>query len=200
MTQVIEYFFSISSPWAYLGAARLVALAERHGLCIKPLLITTIDEHGWIPLKSKPPVRQRYIRSEIGRWSRHLGVHMQTDNRPSDLKNPTPAATMVVAAETTGAEGLPLALALQRAYWERAADIGIPEIRREIADANGYDGGHLLACEQTQAVGARWKENRARAIECGVFGSPTYLFEGELYWGQDRVDFLERHIATGAPV
>ncbi|HEX9209995.1 MAG TPA: 2-hydroxychromene-2-carboxylate isomerase [Bradyrhizobium sp.] len=200
MTQVIEYFFSISSPWAYLGAERLVALAGRHNLRIKPLLMTTIDEHGWIPLKSKPPVRQRYVRSEIGRWSRHLGVHMQVDNRPSDLKDPTPAAMMVVAAETTGAEGLPLALALQRAYWESAADIGAPGIRREIADANGYDGRRLLSCEQTQDVGERWKENRTRAIECGVFGSPTYLFDGELYWGQDRLDFLEHHVVTGAPV
>jgi 2-hydroxychromene-2-carboxylate isomerase len=200
MTQVIEYFFSISSPWAYLGAERLVALAGRHNLRVRPLLMTTIDEHGWIPLKNKPPVRQRYVRSEIGRWSRHLGVQMQVDNRPSDLKDPTPAAMMVVAAETTGLEGLPLALALQRAYWERAADIGTAEIRREIADAHGYDGQSLLSSEQTQAVGERWKENRARAIECGVFGSPTYQFEGELYWGQDRLDFLERHIVTGAPV
>jgi len=200
MTQVIEYFFSISSPWAYLGVERLVALAARHNLRIKPLLMTTIDEHGWIPLKNKPPVRQRYVRAEIGRWSRHLGVTMQLDKRPSDLKDPTPAAMMVVAAETGGAEGLPLALALQRAYWEGAADIGTPEIRRKIADANSYDGEHLLSCEQTQAVSERWQENRVRAIECGVFGSPTYLFEGELYWGQDRLDFLERHIVTGAPV
>ena len=164
------------------------------------LLMTTLDEHGWIPLKNKPPVRQRYVRAEIGRWSRHLGVTMQLDNRPGDLKDPTPAVMMVVAAESSGADGLPLALALQRACWESAADIGAPEIRRNIADANSYDGEHLLSCEQTHAISERWKQNRARGIECGVFGSPTYLFEGDLYWGQDRLDFLERHVVTGAPV
>jgi 2-hydroxychromene-2-carboxylate isomerase len=147
MTQVIEYFFSISSPWAYLGSGRLVTLAESHGLRIKPLMMTNIDEHGWIPLKSKPPVRQRYVRTEIGRWSRHLGVPIQMDNRPGDLKDPTPAAMMVVAAETTGTEGLPLALALQRAYWESAADIGVPEIRRAIADALRRRASALLRTE-----------------------------------------------------
>jgi 2-hydroxychromene-2-carboxylate isomerase len=199
MTRIIEYFFSISSPWAYIGTDRLIALAERLDVAIKPLLITTIGENGWIPLKNKPAARQRYARADIGRWCRHLGVAMQQD-RPADLKDPTPAAKMVVAAEAAGADGLSLAVALQRAYWQEAADIGDPAIRRRIADAMGLDGRRLLDDENAPAVAARFDANRTRAIECGVFGSPTYLFGGELYWGQDRLDFLERHIVTGAPI
>jgi 2-hydroxychromene-2-carboxylate isomerase len=200
MTEVIEYFFSITSPWAYLGSGRLIALAERAQIPIKPLIITAIDENGWIPLKKKPPVRQRYVVSEIGRWSRHLGVPMQQDNRPSDLRDPTPAAMMVVAADAAGEQCLPLAVALQRAYFERSADIGDPQIRRSIADAAGYDGQRLLESEHAPATAGLWQHNRARAIESGIFGSPTYVFDGELYWGQDRLDFLERHIVTGSPV
>jgi 2-hydroxychromene-2-carboxylate isomerase len=200
MTQVIEYFFSISSPWAYLGTERLIALAARARIRIKPLLISAVEENGWIPLKKKPTVRQRYVAAEIGRWSRYLGVPMRQDNRPSNLKDPTPAAMMVIAAEGAGGESLPLAVALQHAYWETAADIGDPEIRRGIADASGYDGARLLSSENDPAVTQRWQENRARAIECGIFGSPTYVFDGQLYWGQDRLDFLERHVLTRAPV
>lgn len=199
-TQMIEYFFSITSPWAYLGSGRLIALAERAQMPIKPLIITAIDENGWIPLKRKPPARQRYVVSEIGRWSRRLGVPLQQDNRPSDLKDPTPAAMMVVAADAAGEQCLRLAVALQRAYFERSADIGDPQIRRGIADAEGYDGQRLLGAETAPAVTRLWQQNRARAIESGIFGSPTYVFDGELYWGQDRLDFLERHIVTGAPV
>jgi 2-hydroxychromene-2-carboxylate isomerase len=200
MTEVIEYFFSITSPWAYLGSERLIALAQRTRVRIKPLLITSVDENGWIPLKKKPPVRQRYVLSEIGRWSRHLGVPLQQENRPSDLKDPTPAAMMVVAVDAAGQECLPLAVALQRAYFASAVDIGDPQIRRSIADAAGYDGQRLLDSEAEPAVTRLWQENRARAIESGIFGSPTYVFDGELYWGQDRLDFLERHIVTGSPV
>jgi 2-hydroxychromene-2-carboxylate isomerase len=200
MTEVIEYFFSITSPWAYLGAERLIALAQRAQIPIKPVIITSIDENGWIPLKKKPPVRQRYVVAEIGRWSRHLGVPLQQHNRPADLKDPTPAAMMVAAAEAAGDHSLPLAVALQRAYFASAADIGDPQIRRGIADAAGYDGQRLLDSETASAVTQLWQQNRTRAIESGIFGSPTYIFGGELYWGQDRLDFLERHITTGAPV
>jgi 2-hydroxychromene-2-carboxylate isomerase len=199
MTQVIEYFFSITSPWAYLGSERLIALAQRAQVRIKPLLITSVDENGWIPMKKKPPVRQRYVQSEIGRWSRHLGVPLQQDNR-SNLKDATPAAMMVVAADAAGEECLPLAVARQRAHWESAADIGDPEIRRTIADAAEYNGQRLLDSETEPAVTRLWQENRTRAIGSGIFGSPTYVFDGEMYWGQDRLDFLERHIVTGSPV
>ncbi len=200
MTEVIEYFFSITSPWAYLGSGRLIALAERAQIPIKPFIITPVVENGWISLKNKPPARQRYVVSEIGRWSRLLGVPLQQANRPSDLKDPTPAAMMVVAADAAGEQSLPLAVALQRAYFEKAADIGDPHIRRGIADAAGYDGQRLLDSENAPAVTGLWQQNRARAIESGIFGSPTYVFGGELYWGQDRLDFLERHIVTGAPL
>jgi 2-hydroxychromene-2-carboxylate isomerase len=200
MTLTIEYFFSISSPWAYLGTERLIALAERAQVGIKPFLITTIDEHGWVPLKKKTPARQRYGASEIGRWSRHLGIPLQQHDRPSDLKDPTPAAFMIVAAEIAGEECMPLVLALQRAYWANAADIGDAQTRSAIADAAGYDGQRLLASEAEPAVSQRWLENRAHAIARGVFGSPTYIFDDELYWGQDRLQFLERHLVTGAAV
>lgn len=198
MTQSIEYYFSISSPWAYLGSDRLIALGQRANVRIEPLPITTIDEHGWIPMKHKSAARQRYGRTEIGRWSRHLGIAMQQD-RPIDIKDPTPAARMVVAASVDGQDALALSHALQRAYWERAADIGMPAVRGEIADAMGYDGQQLLDAESSPAVTGKWQDNRTRAIERGVFGSPTYVFENELYWGQDRLDFLERHVVEGAP-
>ena len=198
MPQSIEYYFSISSPWAYLGLERLIALGQRTNVTIEPLPITTIDEHGWIPMKRKSAARQRYGRAEIGRWSRHLGIAMQQD-RPIDIKDPTPAARMVVAAGVDGKDALALSLALQRAYWERAADIGAPAVRGEIADAMGYDGQQLLDAESSSSVAAKWQDNRTRAIELGVFGSPTYVFDGELYWGQDRLDFLERHVVEGGP-
>ncbi|CAN5434442.1 2-hydroxychromene-2-carboxylate isomerase [soil metagenome] len=200
MTENIEYFFSITSPWAYLGVERLIALAGRMQVQITPRLIGAVEENGWIPLKKKPPIRQRYVAAEIGRWSRYLGIPIQQSGRPATLKDATPAAMMVIAADLTGAQSLQLAVALQRAFWEKAIDIGDPQVRRAVADAAGYDGQRLLDGEADAAVEQRWQDNKARAMECGVFGSPTYAFAGELYWGQDRLDFLERHLAMGTPI
>jgi 2-hydroxychromene-2-carboxylate isomerase len=199
MAKVIEYFFSISSPWAFIGLKPFIELAERMGAEVRPYLTTVVEENGGIYSRNRPEARRLYWQKDLARWSRIRGRDMKMDNRGS-LSDPTPASFMVIAAILDGQPWVPLTLALQEAFWTRVEDIGNPEVRKQIADAAGLDGAALLKREQDADVQAKWKADRDLAIEKGVFGFPSFLIDGELYWGQDNLPFLEQHLKTGKPV
>jgi 2-hydroxychromene-2-carboxylate isomerase len=192
--KVIEYFYSVSSPWAYMGTPRLIEIARRHGIAIDLRNIVIVPENGGIPLLSRPQARQVYHSIELDRWRKRLDM-------PLNLKpkfyptNPRPAAHMVIAAKLRNLEALRLSFAFQRALWAEDRDIADPEERGRIADENGFDGAALLAAAEEPAAKATWERNRTDAIARGIFGTPTYCYGGELFWGQDRLEFLDAAIA-----
>jgi 2-hydroxychromene-2-carboxylate isomerase len=197
MSKAVDYYFSISSPWAYLGLDRFKALAAEHDLTIEPYLITIIETNGAIPSKNRPVPRRAYWQKDLLRWARHLGKTVVLENRP-----PTdwvPASFMIIAAQLDGLDWIKLVAAMQERWWGKADDIGLPEVRKQIADDAGFDGAALLAREQDPDVQAKWKANLERAEANGIFGSPTYVYEGEPYWGQDSLPFLKMHL-TGEMV
>jgi 2-hydroxychromene-2-carboxylate isomerase len=199
MTKVLEYFFSISSPWAFIGLKPFAELSERMNAEIRPHLTTVVEENGGIYSRNRPDARRLYWLKDLERWSRVRGREMKMEGRAS-LGDPIPASFMVIAAILDGKPWIPLTLALQEAFWSRAEDIGNPDVRKQIADAAGLDGAQLLSRERDDDVQARWKEDRTLAIESGVFGFPTVIVDGELYWGQDNLPFLEQHLKTGRAV
>lgn len=191
MTQ-IEYFFSIGSPWAYLGLDPLAELAARHGLEIRPLPIPLIEENGGIYSRNRPEPRRAYWLKDLRRWAEFRGKPLKIEGR-AGLSDPAPAGFVVLGAVRKGGDWLRLTRVLQRAFWEEGRDIGEPETRRGLLRAAGFDAEALEAAAQEEATRALWTANVERARALGVFGVPTYRFEGELYWGQDNLPFLERH-------
>ena len=188
----IDYFYSISSPWAYLGMERLKTLVHRHGVHLEPHLITIVEENGAIPVRTRPEARRKYFYKEVERWSEFNGLPVILENRPTS--DWVPASYMVIAALLDGKDWFALSRALQSAWWGEAADIGATEVRAGIARTAGFDGDRLLAREADDDVRGRWASDRTLAMEKGVFGVPTYICGDELFWGQDRLDFLERHM------
>jgi 2-hydroxychromene-2-carboxylate isomerase len=190
----IRYFYSLSSPWAYLGGPRLHAIAARHGLAIEHRPITVLEENGGIRLRTRPDARQRYHALELSRWREHLGMRLNLEPRfyPTD---PKPAALMVIAARQQGADPTPLSHACLRALWAEEQDYADDATLIRIADAHGFDGSALLKTSRGSEAEAEWQANRAEAIALGCFGTPNYIFRGEIFWGQDRLEFLDRAIA-----
>jgi 2-hydroxychromene-2-carboxylate isomerase len=193
MTKTIDYFFSIGSPWAYLGLEPFAALASRHGATIRPHVIPLIEENGGIYSRNRPEARRAYWTKDLKRWAALRGKVLSFDNRAA-LSDPAPAGSMVIAASEAGKDWLKLAQALQEAFWSRGEDIGQPEIRRAIADAAGFDGAALNEQGQSAAIAAVQEASFETAKAAGVFGLPTYQYENELYWGQDSLPFLEAHL------
>lgn len=194
MTKTIDYFFSISSPWAFLGLEPFTALVKTQGATIRPHVIPLIEENGGIYSRNRPEARRTYWTTDLKRWAAARGKLLNFDNRAA-LSDAAPAGLMVAAAIEAGKDWLTLALALQEAFWVRGEDIGKADVRRAIAKAAGFDAAALDEHGQSDAVAALQKASFEAARTAGVFGVPTYRYQDELYWGQDSLPFLERHLS-----
>lgn len=194
MTDAIQYFHSLSSPWAYLGGPRLAEIALRHRVPVICRPITVLTENGGVLLRTRPDARQRYHEAELDRWRRHLGLPLVLRPRhyPTD---PKPAALVVIAAGRAGHDAAALSHAILRALWAEERDTKDPGVLAAIADAEGLPGAALVAASATPEVEAEWIANREAAIAGGMFGTPNYVWRGVIHWGQDRLDFLDRLIA-----
>ncbi|WP_273687957.1 2-hydroxychromene-2-carboxylate isomerase [Ketogulonicigenium vulgare] len=192
----VQYFYSLASPWAYLGAQRLIDLCADKGVVIEAFPIATFKDNGWIPLMEKPANRQAYVALDLKRWVSRLGLPMVTQDRPAGMAGLGDALPMIYAAQLAGVDALALAVALQKAYREECIDVGLPAPRAAVATAAGFDGAALSAMETTPEVAAQREAMFDAARAAGVFGSPTYVFNGELFWGQDRLDFLAEAISA----
>ncbi|WP_113177014.1 2-hydroxychromene-2-carboxylate isomerase [Rhizobium sp.] len=193
MTKTIDYFFGVGSPWAFIGLVPFAELAAKQNAVIKPYVIPLIEDNGGIYSRNRPEARRAYWMKDLKRWAALRGKVLNFENRGT-LSDPTPAGFMLIAAIENGQDWLTLASALQEAFWTGGEDIGNAAVRRSIADGEGFDGAALDEQGASEAVQAVWKTNYETAKAAGVFGLPTYRYEDELYWGQDSLPFLERHL------
>ncbi len=201
MMREIDYFLSLNSPWTHLGAARFAALAARHHARVRIFPVdfgVIFAATGGLPLPRRSPQRQAYRLQELARWRDHLGlpIHIRPRYFPA---NETLAAQAVIALRESGEDEKALALAhrVLQALWEEARDTADPAVLAELAGEVGADGDALIA----RAEDPRWAALRARdteaAIARGVFGAPSYVLGEEIFWGQDRLDFLARRLDAG---
>lgn len=193
MTQKIDYFFGLGSPWAYLGLDAFTALATTHGAAIVPHVIPLIEENGGIYSRNRPPLRRAYWVIDLKRWANRRGITLEFSGREA-LSDIGPAGDLVIAAWLRGDDWLALARALHQAFWGRAEDIGAADVRARITAAAGMDSARLEAFAKGPEVAARKTESLEIARKAGVFGLPTYLVDGELFWGQDSLPFLDSHL------
>lgn len=194
MTEKIDYFFGIASPWSYIGLRAFRDLAHERDALVEPHLVPLIEENGGIYLRNRPTARAAYWTLDLKRWARQRGVSLDFTNR-TGLSDASPASDFVVAAWIDGGDWLSLALALQQGFWGAALDIGTASVRIALADAAGFDGAHLEARRKDEDILARKAESLAKAKAKGVFGLPSFLHRDQLFWGQDTLPFLERSLS-----
>lgn len=199
MSRVIDYFLAPHSPWTYLGHERFVAIAREAGATVRPIpidLLKLFSVSGGLPLSQRPAQRQAYRLLELRRFSRHLGMPMHVEPTFFPVV-PHAAARLIIAVdEADGAEAaLRLTGALLRAVWEQQRDIA------DAATLTAILGEQALPAERltrsaADDIGARYDANTQRAIDASLFGAPSYVIDGELFWGQDRLDFVQRALAA----
>jgi 2-hydroxychromene-2-carboxylate isomerase len=201
----ISCYYSVSSPWAYFGGPRFYEIARRHGarIVLKPFdFQDVVPRTGGVPLRTRPEPRRTYHALELERWRRHLGMPLNLEPRhyPKDGKPPgwnKPAGWMVIAAQERGLDAPRLSHALLRALWAEERDTADPKVRIAVANENGLPGEELQAAEVSPKVQQIYNGYSEEAEKLGVFGAPTYVLNGERFWGQDRLDFLDRALAAG---
>lgn len=198
MPKVVEYYLSPVSPWTYLGHARLVEIAARHGATIEPIPIDLMELFpltGGLPLAKRAPERQAYRMLELKRWRRALDVPLTLEPRffPADSK---PAVAFLTAAKLRGDDAVALAGKVLAACWAEERDVADPQTLIACAESLGLDGAKIQEAAMSDDTATVISAGFDRALERGVFGAPGYLVGGELYWGQDRLDFVERALGS----
>ena len=196
----ISCYYSLSSPWAYFGGPKLLDIVRRHGvrLVLKPYDFQDVAPRtGGVPLRTRPEPRRSYHALELDRWRKFLGMPLQLEPKfyPQDGKPAgwnKPPGWMVIAAQERGLDAPRLSHALLRALWAEERDTADPRVRAAVADENGMPGADLLAAETSAPVQALYRAYSKEAEQLGVFGAPTCVLNGERFWGQDRLDFLDR--------
>lgn len=190
-------FYGISSPWAYFGAERLAAMAKKHNAKLVHRPIRVIQANGGIPLRTRPDRRQQYHEVELARWRTHLGIPLNLKPKYYPCRTIETAAQAVIAIQRAGFDVSSFSLAVQRALWAEDRDIADLATLRDIATTTlGPDAAELVRELQTAEVVEEWQGNLQEAERRGIFGTPTYVVKDELFWGQDRLDFVDRALST----
>jgi len=191
---VIDYYLTMNSPWSYMGAGRLAAMADKYGARVNVYPTKFMDlfsQTGGLPLSKRAPVRNAYRLVELNRWSEFLDlpIVVQPKHFPADDRL---AAHAIIAAQEKGLNALGLSQELGRAQWELEQDFSHMGTVAAACDRAGVEVSALGDLEQYDE---QFEENTKQAIARGVFGYPCYLVDGEMFWGQDRLDFVERKLA-----
>lgn len=196
MPVTIDYYLSLNSPWTYMGSALLADMAKRHGATVnvKPAKFGPIFEQtGGLPLPKRSPQRQAYRLMELKRWRevRNIPIHIEPKYFPSD---DTAATRLVIAAKIQGKDAHLLSLELGRAVWEREESFADPAVIAAAAERAGLDAAAIRRAAPADAELDRlYDQFTTEAVAAGVFGAPSYVLpSGEIFWGQDRLDLLER--------
>ncbi|MCA8926426.1 MAG: 2-hydroxychromene-2-carboxylate isomerase [Alphaproteobacteria bacterium] len=193
---VIEYFYAAHSAFAYLGSARLMQIVQASGATLRhrPMdLRRVVPASGSTPTTERTPGHRAYFFGrEIQRWSEERGAPVVAGlptyhHHDIDLPN-----RFLIAAGEQGEAIDRLAHALLEAHWRDDADLADADTLVRLADGLGQDGAALLAAARDDATGATYERFTAEAIARSVFGSPTYFVDGDMFYGQDRLELVER--------
>jgi len=189
----ITYYFWLLSDWAYLGGLRLEAIARRHGVAIEyvPLRLPEVYARtGGILLGQRAPQRQAYRVAELKRWRERLGMRVNIEPKYFPVDVDLASCVIVAAIQAKHPVGA-LAQRFLEALWAEDRDISDPVVVAAIVGEEGLDPQSLLRKSEEDDVRAIYQANTDRAVADGVFGSPFYIFDRQMFWGQDRLDMLE---------
>lgn len=194
---IIDYHYAVLSPFSYLGVPALREIVARHDakLVYKPAdFFEVFKGSGGVPVHERAPQRQAYRLIELERWAKFRAMKLNLNPKffPADQ---TRASLMVLAALSLDRDPGDLNFAYQRAVWAEERDIADPATVVAIADENGFAGDDLYTLAQSDAIRAQYAANTQEAIDLNLFGPPSYIHKGELFWGQDRLEFLDRALA-----
>jgi carboxymethylenebutenolidase len=195
MSTTIDYYLAPQSPWTYLGHARFLRMAAEAGARVNLKVVDlgkVFPVSGGLPLGQRAPQRQAYRLVELARWRDALSLPLNL--QPKFFPVPGGAAARLIVG-VDQADGTAAALALAgrvlAAVWAQERNIADLATLAELLAESGLPASRLAESEGLQAV---CDAHTQSAIVAGVFGAPSYVIDGEIYWGQDRLDFVQRRL------
>ena len=199
MSHSVDYYFAPQSPWAYLGHQRFQNILIKSGASVRVMPFDlggkVFPISGGLPLGQRAPQRQAYRLTELERFSKWLGapLHLKPTFFPVGGDD---AAKLIIAVDmAVGADAaMNISGAILSAVWSQQRNIADEKTLMELLHEQQLPAA-CLEQSYSQAVHERYESYTQMAIDAGVFGAPSYVVNGEIYWGQDRLDFVERALA-----
>jgi 2-hydroxychromene-2-carboxylate isomerase len=195
LSRTIDYYFTPQSPWTYLGHTRFAAIAKAAGATVRVRPIdfgAVFPVSGGLPLGKRAPQRQAYRLADLARFSKHLDIDLNPKPKFFPVASDDAARLIIAADLRDGTEAaMKLCGAVFAAVWVQERNIADPKVLEALAAECGLDARR---CDQAQSqtVQERYEDYTQQAIDAKVFGAPSYVIDGEIFWGQDRLDFVER--------
>ena len=199
MPRTIDYWFTLASPWAFLGHQAFLDLAKQHGVTVRyrPVDVGEVFPHtGGLPLPKRHPARQRYRILELQRWREARGIPLKIHPKHWPFPVATANRTIVAVAESGADPGR----YTQRAFegiWVKDEDLAQDATLVALLNECGHDGAAMLAAAKSDAIGALYAGYAQEAVAANVIGSPCYVLDGEVFWGQDRLPLLDSALKSG---
>jgi 2-hydroxychromene-2-carboxylate isomerase len=199
MPAEIDYYFTASSPWVYLGHSAIREVAKRHDVKLNPrpvLLGGVWEASGSVPLAKRSPTRQRYRLVELQRYAELRGLPMvfKPKSGPIDATLPD---LCVAAILLDGGDPLDFMARVFAAFWAEDRNIGEEAVVAALLTETGHDAATVIAKARSDDAAALRLRNTEAAIAADAIGVPAYVLNGEVFWGQDRIDLIDLALSTG---
>jgi 2-hydroxychromene-2-carboxylate isomerase len=195
----IEYFYGISSPFAYLGSARLQFLSKKYNIEIIEKLCDLVGgiftKTGGLPVPQRSAQRQKYRLDELKRWSEFLNIKINLKPKFFPPKDPHISGKYTIAANLLGVK-LVFGHELLKQIWSEEKDISDEKNIEAVSNLYKLNFKELSDLAKSEKISKIYQDNTQEAVAKNVFGSPTYIYKNELFWGQDRLDFLDRALTN----
>lgn len=197
MSRQVDYFVAPQSPWTYLGHQRFADMARAAKAAVRVLPVDLgriFPLSGGLPLGKRAPQRQAYRLVDLQRFSEHLSVPLNLHPRFFPVSGDDAARLITVVDVNDGTDAaMRLTGAALRAVWAQERNIADAQVLALLLAECGLPAARLDEA-RSPAIDARYQAHTQEAIDLGVFGAPTYVIDGELFWGQDRLDFVQRRL------
>ena len=196
----IQYYFAPQSPWTYLGHLRFWDIARQHGARIEVLPVDlggkVFPVSGGLPLGKRAPQRQAYRLLELARFSSQLHAPLNPAPKFFPVAGDDAAKLIIAVSLHDGTDAaMHIADAVLRAVWVEQRNIADEALLAQLLQERELPARRLEDAH-SQAVAERYDATTQRAIDAGVFGAPSYVIDGEIFWGQDRLDFVDRRLGA----
>lgn len=198
-TSSIDFYFDFMSPYAYLGSVEVERVSVRNQCTVTwhPVLLgVTVIKIMGLKGVADTPLKREYVRHDVPRFARYLGIPFnRATYEPMDSLHALRAFTWLQDHHPEASK--PFAQAVFEAQWAKATDMSTPAAVSGLAETVGLDRHALQAAMTDEFVKQRLKEKVDAAVDRGVFGTPTFVVDGEMFWGADRLPMVEQWIRTG---
>ena len=193
----IKYFMSHGSPWTFFGHKKVNEIAKNNNceLDIMPVNYGEIfPVSGGLPVHKRPLQRQKYRLQELKRWSEFLKIKLNSEPKHFPSTSLLPSK-VIISVKILNFENVnDIAYAIMEGLWIKELNIDDPKNLKKILTRFIKTADEVIDFSESKQVEKEMNEYTKEAIDLAVFGAPTYILDDQIYWGQDRLDFLERYI------